>query len=501
MVPCSRHLILCALAGASLCSFTNAQAQRLQEAPLAKGEMHQFSARLSGNASDVSQRMLGACDSIVSSLTDADFSGGSFTLQAGLGEEEIAGASYTIDPSQFPIRIDLLEVIAGTNNATVPTTTEWSALFYEGTPRDGTLKYIFSSDGKILPHLSIPPGTNLVNVQLLVDPSDPEQIYLNDNGSSTFSVAFKIDQHNNQVNNPCIIPPPICCNAFPTTDTGGLQYPQDNWLYALNCGIFGCAAGWTTFAELPSLCRPSGDWVMRATWTPFGCGDLGTCCLDNGVCADDTSQEICLQSGGLWGGPGSLCSDIDCEATSEEGPCCFEVTNGCIALEAASCLAAGGVPGPIGVPCIDHVCFPSGAVCLPDGSCLEGLAPEDAEALGGVFAGDGTVCADVFCPQPVAACCFGNGFCLELTEEDCEQAGALWKQLDSTCDDADEDGTADDCLDSGLEGDINGDGFVNGPDLSELLARWGSSDPIADFNDDQIVDGQDLTFILSNWTG
>ena len=119
--------------------------------------------------------LAGACPPVQSSLTDASFDGGSYILQAGFAEGEMAGASFTIDPAQFPVKIDLLEVLAGTNNATVTTTTEWTALFYEGTPRDGTLRYSFSSDGKS----PAPRGATrqqLVNIQLLIDPGDPEQI-------------------------------------------------------------------------------------------------------------------------------------------------------------------------------------------------------------------------------------------------------------------------------------------------------------------------------------
>ena len=475
------------------------QQRGLEELEQGAREIPVLQIQLTGDSVDGSQGLQGACDQLVSSHTNADFGGGSFILQGGFAEEEIAAASFTADPSEFPIRIDLFEVIAGTSGATVSTTTEWSAYFYEGTPRDGVLKYVFASDGKLLPHLELPPGSSLINIQLLVDPGDPEQIFLNNDGSNTFSIAFKIDQHNSQIENPCFVAPPVCCNAFPTTDTGGLQHPEQNWLYALNCGVFGCAAGWTTFAELPSICTPSGDWVMRATWTPFDCGQSGACCLDE-ICANNTDESVCLDSGGVWGGPGSICEDFDCESPSQEGPCCFESTNGCITLLAETCAAAGGLPGPAGELCDEYICFPIGAVCLPDGSCIDGVSPGDAEALGGIFVGDGTLCADTFCPAPVGACCFQNNFCLELTEQECAQTGAVWKGIGTTCDDLNQDDVPDDCQAGPIPGDINGDSVVDGMDLSELLARWGSSNPDADLTGDGSVSGDDLTILLSNWT-
>jgi hypothetical protein len=53
----------------------------------------------------------------------------------------------------------------------------------------------------------------------------------------------------------------------------------------------------------------------------------------------------------------------------------------------------------------------------------------------------------------------------------------------------------------GLEGDLDGDGAVNGADLGLLLAAWGSGDPDADLNGDGVVDGADLGILLASWTG
>ena len=47
--------------------------------------------------------------------------------------------------------------------------------------------------------------------------------------------------------------------------------------------------------------------------------------------------------------------------------------------------------------------------------------------------------------------------------------------------------------------DFNGDGVVSGPDLTELLAAWGTSGSPQDLDGDGIVNGPDLTVILANW--
>ncbi|MEC7385731.1 MAG: hypothetical protein VYB14_06035, partial [Planctomycetota bacterium] len=68
--------------------------------------------------------LAGSCPSEVSTHTDADFGGGQYTVQAGFAEQEIAAASWTLDPAVFPIRLDVAEMIFATSNANVTTTTE-----------------------------------------------------------------------------------------------------------------------------------------------------------------------------------------------------------------------------------------------------------------------------------------------------------------------------------------------------------------------------------------
>jgi hypothetical protein len=48
-------------------------------------------------------------------------------------------------------------------------------------------------------------------------------------------------------------------------------------------------------------------------------------------------------------------------------------------------------------------------------------------------------------------------------------------------------------------GDLNGDGIVDGADLTMLLGAWGTDDPVADLNGDGLVDGADLTLMLGAW--
>jgi len=51
-----------------------------------------------------------------------------------------------------------------------------------------------------------------------------------------------------------------------------------------------------------------------------------------------------------------------------------------------------------------------------------------------------------------------------------------------------------------VPGDLDGDGVVNGADLSILLSAWGSADPTADIDGDGIVGAADLSVLLGNWS-
>ena len=436
----------------------------------------------------------GECDPFVEAHTDSDFGPGEYILLGGFVEQEIAATSYAIPEAAFPVRLDLAEMMFGTSGATVETTTEWAVHIWSGLPNSGPPVESFYSDGKIMPHIVMPPGTTGLHLQFLIDPGDPDQVWIDDDGTHTVSIGFEIIQHNNQSGDGCLAPPSPQSNAFPATDVDGLSTSSGNWIYVLDCGIFGCPAGWKRFMDLPAPCRPSGDWVQRLTLSPSACEGLGACCIDSDCYQMD--EETCLASGGAFQGSNTTCIGVNCSQTV---PCCFPGA-GCVELEAWECEAAGGTAGPLGQSCADTVCFPIGSCCLPDGSCEDGLSPEECAALNGAFQGDGTDCSSADCPEPVGAACFANGFCLELTESDANNAGATWMGAGTNCDDGDGNGTADQCEDPGVPGDFNGDGAVNGADLGIFLANWGSPGE-TDLDGDGTTGGSDLGLLLTFWTG
>jgi hypothetical protein len=488
----------------------------------------------------------------VASLTNASFTGGSYTAQAGFAQGEMLAATYTLQASEFPVKIDLAEWIIVTSNATVQTTTQWSVLFYAGTPQTGQLIHESSSDDTILPHARVGPGTAGVNVQFSVDPNDPEQIIINDNGSHQFTVAWRIDLHNNQTSNPCTVAPPTSTNAFPCTDnpSGGLNFPAQNWLFGVNCGPFGCPpnGGWSTFSGLNVLCRPGGDWVTRVNWSTVNCVPVtGACCLPSGSCTTTdstgcasqggtyqgdnttcagtncpqpqracctagvcsvTTQAACLAGGGTWQSASTTCAGVTCPEPT--GACCLP-TGFCLNLTSANCAGAGGTWYGAGSACAPNNVCPTGACCLPQGSCISGVSQQQCTAQDGTFQGIGTTCAGVTCPQPTGACCFGT-FCIALTQFDCNGGGGSWRGPLTTCADTNGNGQPDLCEVGQLCDDIdfNGDGlFPDTLDIDDFLSVFSggpcSNDPNCgdiDFNNDGLFpDTLDIDAILSVFSG
>lgn len=439
-------------------------------------------------------RHAGGCASEVSTHFDGDIGPGQYVAQGGFIEGEIAATSFVLPASAFPVRVDLMEFLFATSSTTVTTTTVYRIRVWEGVPGAGPPVFSIASDGDILPHLVIPPGTNGTNLQFLVDPGDTDQIILQDGGDQTVSIGIEIVEHHSPSVNQCLIPPDSARNAFPCTDTDGLQASSGNWIFVEDCGAFGCPPGWKRFSDLPSVCRPSGDWVQRLTWTPTECGVEGPCCVEGDCFLFD--EATCRDLGGVFSGVGGLCGDVDCAATS---PCCFSDTGGCVDLDPSTCQLAGGVSGSLGASCQETNCFPAGACCLPDGSCSDGLGPDECASQGGVFQGDGTSCGGITCPDPQGAACFPNGFCTQLTEVEAATAGADWKGPGTDCADADGDGVPDACA-VPVPGDFNGDERVDGSDLGIFLVGWGKPG-VTDLDQDGTTDGRDLGIMLISWTG
>lgn len=136
---------------------------------------------------------------------------------------------------------------------------------------------------------------------------------------------------------------------------------------------------------------------------------------------------------------------------------------------------------------IDCAGAPTGAACMPDGSCMEDMTEADTIALGGAWNGPGSRCADVAC---LGACYIpATQQCLQFDLATCDLVGGVWAGP----------GTSD-CPDP-CPADFTGDGNLNFFDVSAFLSAFNSSNPAADFNDDGSYNFFDVSAFLMAFNG
>ncbi len=162
------------------------------------------------------------------------------------------------------------------------------------------------------------------------------------------------------------------------------------------------------------------------------CPVPGACCLPNGSCTI-MFQPDCAAQCGFFQGPGSACSPF-CLLPAPR-PCCLP-DGTCASLQNCVCLQQGGTPQN-GFSCqsLPALCpQPTGACCLPNGTCKDNGTKADCLAECGNYRGDGTTCAGQLCPiQLSQACCLPNGTCRNLTPCQCSAAGGNSQGLGSSC--------------------------------------------------------------------
>ncbi|MFQ5430565.1 MAG: hypothetical protein ACE5E1_09680 [Phycisphaerae bacterium] len=239
---------------------------------------------------------------------------------------------------------------------------------------------------------------------------------------------------------------------------------------------------------------------LTCAQVPGGCPlPTGSCCMPTGgvPCLDGLIETDCATLGGTWLGPATICVVDACKAA-----CCFQPT-GCVDLTLLDCTTAAGFWQGAGTACATFTCFPTGACCMPDGSCNDNVLDADCIAAGGTFQGDGVLCSAVNCPQPSGACCLANGACLFLLQTDCLNIpGATWAGPFTDCTDANSNGTADACETATPDGNINGDAATNGLDIQAFVnAVFGTpTQPeidAGDFDGDGTLGSGDVTGLVN----
>lgn len=126
---------------------------------------------------------------------------------------------------------------------------------------------------------------------------------------------------------------------------------------------------------------------------------------------------------------------------------------------------------------------PTGAACLQDGTCMDGLTESETIDLGGMWNGAGTSCGDVSC---VGACFIpATEQCVQFDFNTCDIVGGIWNGPGST-----------DCPPA-CPADLSGDGNLNFFDVSAFLNAFSLMDPIADFEPDGSFNFFDVSAFLA----
>jgi len=118
------------------------------------------------------------------------------------------------------------------------------------------------------------------------------------------------------------------------------------------------------------------------------------------------------------------------------------------------------------------------------------LTEEECLVQGGIYHGDDTACAWTDCPPPSGACCLPDGSCADLSADDCASAGGGWYPGESCA-----------YIECPCPGDLDDDRDVDLGDLAVLLSYYGTTDGAGpedgDLDGDGDVDLLDLAALLA----
>ncbi len=224
----------------------------------------------------------------------------------------------------------------------------------------------------------------------------------------------------------CCAPDGTCTVTSQQECTGQWQGPDTN------CEPNPCVQPATGACCVGEVCTITTQTECSGTWQGAGtvCDPnpcitpppTGACCAADGTCTI-TTQAACT---GTWQGAGTVCEPNPCPQPAT-GACCVGEVCSITTQEACQ----GQWLGPDTV-CDPNPCLtppPTGACCLPNGTCT---VTTEQGCAGGTWQGPNTVCEPNPCPQPPeGACCFPDGTCRMTTQEQCQ--GGNWLGQGTSC--------------------------------------------------------------------
>lgn len=195
-------------------------------------------------------------------------------------------------------------------------------------------------------------------------------------------------------------------------------------------GIGACPAGTQSLATFDAV---SGTqyWIRIAGWNGsqgtyhllVTCPPVGACCVD-GVCSD-VSINACNDVNGTFLGQGSDCATSG--SLCNTGACCLLDGTCADGLMEGDCVTMNGQYLGGATECSTSTCSPVGACCTA-GVC-EVTFKNTCENGGGIFLGEGSTCEAGACD---GACCAG-GSCTIASQSDCVDEGEVFFGPGSAC--------------------------------------------------------------------
>lgn len=174
---------------------------------------------------------------------------------------------------------------------------------------------------------------------------------------------------------------------------------------------------------------------------------VGACCLDVGVCTDQTTPVECSQLGGIYQGHNTTCSTVACACAvdgSEPQPECTEDFD-----------CAGN---PAGNVCCDGICeencdpIVTMPCCLQNGLCIDVEFVSECTDSGGAISGSqGTLCTQIDCDAGdgnLHPCCLADNYCTLLDQTTCAEFDGVFHPEATQCSQVDCAAETPECLDN-----------------------------------------------------
>ncbi len=168
---------------------------------------------------------------------------------------------------------------------------------------------------------------------------------------------------------------------------------------------------------------------------PFGTTSIGPIAILGAV----PGSTLCLRVSAHTGDLVECCSEElcfevpDC-APEPTGACCLP-DGTCVVVTLAQCLELKGLYIGDGAPCSQcGVLEPVGACCLPDGTCVQ-VSVFECGNLQGLYLGDGTPCTDCAVLTPIGACCVQGAPCVQTSAVNCAASGGVYLGDGTPCSD------------------------------------------------------------------